>query len=137
MAFTIITKNSEKTFTDKELVNISSRDGFDFKIDFGFDCMLTVKYDPQTNRCTLLNQFNCNKLLFKGRPIPPSLEIDKMCKLMVEGSDEFLTIKIIGETFSTSLAEENLTENDLKDLYGSEVNASARLKIEKRKAEIE
>ena len=137
MAFTIITKNGEKTFTDKELVNISSRDGFDFKIDFGFDCMLTVKYDPQTNRCTLLNQFNCNKLLFKGRPIPPSLEIDKMCKLMVDGSDEFLTIKIIGETFSTSLAEENLTESDLKDLYGEEVNAAARLKIEKRKSEIE
>ena len=137
MSFTIITKNSERTFNEKELVNISSREGFDFKVDFGFDCMLTVQYDSQSNRCVLLNQFNCNKLLFKGKPIPASLEIDKVCKLMVDGSDDFLMIKIVGETFTTSLSEENLTEADLKDLYGSEVNASARLKIEKRKAEIE
>ena len=137
MAFTITTKTNEKTFTDKQLVNISSREGFDFKVDFGFDCMLTVQYDPQSNRCVLLNQFNCNKLLFKGRPIPASLEIDKVCKLMVDGSDDFLMIKIIGESYVTNLSEENLTEADLKDLYGSEVNAAARLKIEKRKAEIE
>ena len=75
MAFTIISKNNEKTFTHKELVNICSKDGFDFKLDVPFDCMLTVQYDPKTNRCVLLNQFGNDKFLFKCKPIPARLEI--------------------------------------------------------------
>ena len=67
MAFTIISKNNEKTFTHKELVNICSKDGFDFKLDVPFDCMLTVQYDPKTNRCVLLNQYGNDKFLFKGK----------------------------------------------------------------------
>ncbi len=137
MAFTIISKNNEKTFTHKELVNICSKDGFDFKLDVPFDCMLTVQYDSKTNRCVLLNQFGNDKFLFKGKPIPARLEIEKVCKLMVDGSDDFLMIKIIGNSLNTTLAEENLTETDIKGLYGNEANAQVRLKIEKRKAEIE
>ena len=137
MAFTIITKNTERTFSDKELVNICSKDGFDFKLDVDFDCMLAVQYDPKENKCTLLNQFNNPKFLFKGKPLPARLEVEKVCKVMIDGTDEFITIKVIGDTISTSLTQENLTEEDLKELYGKEVNAAARLKIEKRKAEIE
>lgn len=137
MAFTIISKNNEKTFTHKELVNICSKDGFDFKLDVPFDCMLTVQYDPKTNRCVLLNQFGNDKFLFKGKPIPARLEIEKVCKIMVDGTDDFLMIKMIGHSTTTTLAEENLTETDIKGLYGNEANAQVRLKIEKRKAEIE
>lgn len=137
MAFTIITKNKEKTFTDNELVNICTKDGFDFKLDLDFDCMLTVQYDVKTNKCTILNQFNNEKLLFKGKPLPTKLEVEKLCKIMIDGTDDFITIKTIGNSTNTSLTPENLTEEDLKDLYGNGVNASARLKIEKRKSEIE
>lgn len=137
MAFTIITKNKEKTFTDKELVNICSKDGFDFKLDINFDCMLTIQYDAKTNKCIILNQFNNEKLLFKGKPLPQKLEVEKLCKIMIDGTDDFITIKTLGNTTNTALTPENLTEEDFKDLYGKEVNASARLKIEKRKAEIE
>lgn len=137
MAFTIITKNKEKTFTDCELVNICTKEGFDFKLDLDFDCMLTIQYDTKTNKCTILNQFNNEKLLFKGKPLPTKMEVEKLCKIMVDGTDEFITIKTIGNATNTVLSQENLTEDDLKDLYGNGVNASARLKIEKRKAEIE
>ena len=132
MAFTIITKNTERTFSDKELVNICSKDRFDFKLDVDFDCMLAVQYYPKENKCTLLNQFNNPKFLFKGKPLPARLEVEKVCKVMIDGTDEFITIKVIGDTISTSLTQENLTEEDLKELYGKEVNAEARLKIEKR-----
>lgn len=137
MAFTITTKNAEKTFSDKELVNICSKDGFDFKLDVDFDCMLTIQYDQTSNKCTVLNQFNNEKFLFKGKQLPAKLEVEKVCKIMIDGSDDFITIKLIGTTHNTTLAEENLTEEDLKDLYGNNVNASAMLKIEKRKAELE
>ena len=137
MAFTIITKNTEKTFADKELVNISSKPGADLQMDIGFDFLLTVQFDIQTNKCVLLNQFNNQKFLFKGRPIPARLDVDKVCKIMVDGSDEFITIKVIGSTISRNVAEENITEEDIRAIYGNDVNAAAKLRIEKRKSEIE
>ncbi len=137
MAFTISTKNKEKTFSDKELVNICSKDGFDFKLDVDFDCMLAVQYDANTNKCTVLNQFNNDRFLFKGKVVPAKLEVDKVCKIMIDGTDDYITIKTIGSSLNTKLAEENLTESDLRDLYGEDVNVNARLKIEKRKAELE
>ena len=137
MAFIISSKNNEKTFSDKELVNISSKDGFDFKLDVGFNFMLAVQYDSRTNRCVLLNQFGSKKFLFKGKPIPTSLEIDKVCKIMVDGTDEFLTIKVLGESASRTISDENITEDDMKAIYGNDINAGAKLKIEKRKGEIE
>mgnify|MGYP003290531397 CR=1 FL=1 len=137
MAFSISTKNSEKTFTDKEIVNICSKDGFDIKLDTPFDCMLSIQYDKTANRCTVLNQFNNNKFLFKGKVLPAKMDVDKVCKIMLDGTDEFVMIKIIGDSNITNLEEEDLTESDLKDLYGDEVNAAARLKIEKRKTLLE
>lgn len=137
MAFTIKTQKTEKTFSDKELVNICSKDGFDLKLDVEFDCMLAVQYDPKTNKCYVLNQFNNENFLFKGQPLPAKLEVDKVCKIIINGTDEFITIKTIGSSINTTLNDENLTEEDLKDLYGANVNASAMLKIEKRKSEIE
>ena len=44
MGFSIISKAGEKTFLDKEVVNISSRDGYDYKLDVDFDFMLTIQY---------------------------------------------------------------------------------------------
>ena len=43
MSFTIISKNNEKTFTDKQLINISSKPGYDFQIVTPFPFMLTVQ----------------------------------------------------------------------------------------------
>ena len=137
MTFTIITKHGEKTFADKELVNISSKEGADCRINLGFDYMLTVEFNKTTGKYSLLNPFNCQKFLFKGQPLPQRLEIDKMCKLMVKDSDEFIGIKVLDAVGNTRVAHENLTEQDIKEVYGDEVNASARLKIEKRKAELE
>ena len=119
------------------MVNISSKAGADYQIDFGFPFLLTVQFDMQTNKCILLNQFNNQKFLFKGKPIPAKLDIDKVCKIMVDGSDEYITIKVIGSTTSRNGVEENITEEDIKAIYGNDVNAAAKLKIEKRKSEIE
>ena len=137
MTFTIITKQGEKTFANKELVNISSQAGYDYQVDFGFNFMLAVEHDRNTNRYCILNQFNSPHFLFKGQPFPQRLEIDKMCKIMVKNSDEYITIRVDEASASTKIAPEVLTEQDVKSLYGDEVNAAAKLKIEKRKAEIE
>ena len=137
MAFTIVTKYGEKTFADKELVNISSKEGADYQVNFGFPFLLTVQFDVQSNKCVLLNQFNNPKFLFKGKPIPAKLDIDKICKIMVDGTDDFITIKVVGTSSVREVAQENITENDIKAIYGEDVNAAAKLMIEKRKGEIE
>ncbi len=137
MAFTITTLSNEKTFSDKELVNISSKPGFDYQMNTGFDFMLTVQYDPRTNKCVLLNQFGNTKFLFKGKPIPARLEIDKVCKIMVEGSHEFILIRTLGATANREIAQEEMTEADIRAIYGNDVNAAARLKVDRRKDEIE
>lgn len=60
-----------------------------------------------------------------------------MCKIMIKDSDEFISIKVLAAAGNTRVTHEVLTEQDIKEVYGEDVNASARLKIEKRKAELE
>ena len=137
MTFTIITKNGEQTFASKELVTISSKEGCDCHINFGFDFMLTVEFNKNTGKYSILNQFNCPYFLFKGQALPQRIEIDKMCKLMVRDSDEFISIKVLESSGNTKITPETITEQDLKDYYGADVNATAKLKLEKRKGELE
>ena len=137
MAFTVSTKHGEKTFADKELVNIGSKMGADVILNLGFDFLLTIQYDPKTNRCTILNQFNNPKFLFKGKPVPARMEIDRICKIMVDGSDEFISVKVFGSAANHEIAQENITETDIKAIYGEDINAAAKLMVEKRKAELE
>jgi len=135
MAFTISSKNGEKTFSDRDLVNISSKPGYDYQIETAFPFILSVYYDSKTGKCLLLNQYRNQKFLFKGKPISSSMEIDKVCKLMVDGSDDFLMIKVDGQ--SRMVSSDALTEDDIRAVYGSEVNAGAKLKLEQRKSELE
>jgi len=137
MTFTIITKHGEQTFADKELVNISSKKGCDFVADFGFGYVLTVEYNSSTHRYSLLNSFNSKHFLFKGQPLPQRLEIDKMCKIMVKDSDEFICIKVVDTVGNVKVSQEDMTEQDVQTLYGNDINAAVKLKIEKRKAELE
>ena len=135
MGFIITTKQGEYDFSDKELVTIGSKEGFDVKINTDFDSMLTLQYDKNSNRCILLNQFNNKNFLFKGAPLPQNLEIDNVSKVMVSNSDEFITVKITPKT--VEVKNEELSENDFKTLYGDKAQSGIKLKIEKRKDEIE
>jgi len=125
MSFTITSKNNEKTFTDKNIVNIGTKSGCDYILSFGFEFILTVKFEPKLNKYILLNPYNNSKFLFKGAVVPQRLEIDKVCKIMVEGSDEFITIKVL------SLPE--IMQKPPVQPQNIEINSN----IEKRKNEIE
>ena len=94
MTFTVTSKNNEKTF-DKEIIYIGTRANCDFKIDVGFDCILGLKYDAESGKCILVNKFGYEQFKFKGEKLPSKLVIDKVCKIMTDGSDEFITIKVV------------------------------------------
>lgn len=132
MSFSISTKNNEKTFTNKSVVYISSKPNYDYYLNPGFDFTLTVQYDVKSNKCYLLNQFNTKKFLFKGQPIPPKLEIDKICKIMIEGTDEYITIKVLD-----NVMQNNIIKEEIHSLNGNNINETAKLNVEKKKNEIE
>ena len=95
MIITLTSKTSEKTFTDKDIINIGSNPSCDFVVNIGTDLVMTLQCDNTGKKCVLLNTFNNQNILFKGNPMPQSIEIDKVCKLMSALNDEFISIKII------------------------------------------
>ena len=115
MIITLTSKNNEKTFTDKDLINIGSNPSCDFVLDMGGDLMLTLQCDNQNKKCTILNPFNNQNVLFKGKPLPQTIEFDKACKLMSGVNDEFISVKIIEQqvaavSFETSAIEQRKAE---------------------------
>jgi len=141
MAVIISSINQEKVFSGKELINIGSNPSCDFVLNVGFDLLLTIQYNSFENKCSIVNTFSSEKILFKGQPLGQKIDVDNVCKLMIAGSDEFISVKIIAtapvQKTMTMLEKEDFTEADMKSLYGSEVNAGTRVKIEKRKNDIE
>ena len=102
MTFTIITKKFQQTFNSGDVINITSGKTSECCINFGFDYVLTVEYDRNTNVCHLFNPLNCDRLLFKGQPLPSKMDFTGMCKIMIKDADEFITIKYSEEPDSAA-----------------------------------
>ena len=141
MAVIISSKNNEKTFAEKEIINIGTNPECDFVLNLDSDFMLTLQYTLGSSKFVVVNNFMSDKILFKGQPIGAKLEFDSVCKLMIANSDDFISIKIVSapqvEKTVSDIAGEDLTEKDLKGLYGADVNAALRVKLEKVKSDLE
>ena len=162
MGILISTSNQEKLYNDKNVIHIGTNPKCDFLIqNLGCEVILTLQYSEQAKKCMIVNRLNTNNILFKGQPIPQKMIIDNMCKLMINGTNEFIKIKIAdnaeepamvlqaaasaGTTFQEApqektlamIGNEDLNESDIKELYGEKSNAATKIKIEKRKADIE
>ena len=136
MSFSIITRTSEQTFKDKKLVNISSQNGYDCVFNFGFDFLLTVKYDEISGKCVLINKSDSPNLLFKGQPLGSELVIEKMCKIMVKNSDDYIIIRVNhGQTLQQiRTPEPDFQKNSVSpDAAGD----SMRMQLEQIKSKIE
>ncbi len=111
MIITITSKNNEQTFTDKELINIGSNPSCDFVVNMGFDLVLTLQCDNLNKKCSLLNTFNNEHILFKGKPLSQKIDIEKVCKLMSGVNDEFISIKITEQqSYETNAIEQKKAE---------------------------
>ena len=163
MAFTIITKKFQQTFNSGDVINITSGKTSECCINFGFDYVLTVEYDKNEKICHLLNPLDCDRLLFKGQPLGTKLDFTNMCKIMIKDTDEFITIKYSEEPVSVQQAQPaqqiqsvqshhntnvhnvqnnkqtqpELSLNDNSQMLFDDKNSAVRMKIEKRKEEIE
>ena len=139
MSFTIVTKNSSQTFNGNNVVNISSQKGYECFVNFNFPFLLSIHYDEKTAKYVLLNKSLCPNLLFKGQPLPSQLTIDKMCKIMVKDSDEFITIKV-GDVVQSQVnteATNKSTAHEKSKYAGTNGVSSSVSGLESRKVAIE
>lgn len=114
MIITLSSKNNEKTFTNKDIINVGSNPNCDFVVDMGSDFLLTLQCDNANKKITVLNSFNNQNILFKGKPLAQTLEIEKVCKLMSAKNDEFISVKISedksSETYEVGALEQKKAE---------------------------
>lgn len=141
MSVIITSSQITKEFQDKEVINIGTSDNCDFQLHLDFELFLTLEYNQAENVYTLVNTFANNKVLFKGQTFQ-KLRIDKISKLILDGTDEYISIKLAQAPASSQrtismIAEEDLTQEEMSGLYGKDSNAAVRVKIEKQKSDIE
>lgn len=136
MAVIITSKNNEKIYREKDFIIIGSNSDCDYQIDAGFDFLLTVKYDENTNKCTVINNFSNPKILFRGEPFKGKILFEKFCKLKFDGSDEFVGIKI--EKNETAINSSNNSDTKRHSLNTeNEIDSEVKQKLENKKSEIE
>ncbi len=142
MAIIISTSQGEKTF-NKDVISVGTNPKCDVILKTNYELFLTLEYKAAENKCVIINTFKSDKVLFKGQPVK-RVEVKNVCKLMFGDSDEFLSVKVIEEAHETqpkktitSIGKEDLTEEDIKGLYGKDVNAITKVKLEKQKEDLE
>lgn len=164
MKVTITSKNNEKAFNDSSVINIGSMPNCHFKINPGFDLLISLQ-KLENGKWKVVNNLKSDKVLFRGQPIGSSIEIGTLCKLMLADSDDFISIKITAagtnpkivpgslelanrknaerikrteRTKTISMIEdEELNEQDIETLYGSGAGVQAKIKIDRKKSDIE
>ena len=141
MTIVISTSQGEKVF-NKDVITVGTNPNCDVILNTGYDILLTLEYRANENKCSIINTFKSDKVLFKGQPIK-KVDVSNVCKIMFGGSDEFLGVRVIADAPAhqaktiTSIGKEDLTEEDIKGLYGKDVNAVTKVKLEKQKEDLE
>lgn len=139
MTIIISTQNGERVF-EKDVINVGTNQNCDVVLNLAYDIMLTLQI--ANGKCMVTNNFQSEKVLFKGQPIK-RVEVSNVCKLMFADSDEFVSIRLIAEAPQQpvktikSIGSEDLTEADIKGLYGNDVNAVMKIKLDKQKEDLE
>lgn len=206
MPVTIATKNGEQTF-EKPVVTIGTHPNCEVKVQCPVDFILIVELG-RNGGFRVTNKTATPDVMFKGQPMGNSLIVERGCKLMINGTDDFVGIKLVApqqvpqkqaqqmmhpapqqraprpqqplpnqqpmqgqqmhqpqmrrpmpngggmpmhpqghphqrmpqpqqqHVTLTSIAQQDFNEEDIRELYG-EVNAATKIKLEKRKTDIE
>ncbi len=164
MKVTITSKNNEKVFNEASVINIGTAPGCHFKLDLDFDLIISLQ-KTDGGKWQIVNNFKSDRVLFRGQPVGSAMPIGSLCKLMIADSDEFVSIKITAagtnpkvvpgslelanrknaerikkaehQKTITMIGDEELNEQDIETLYGKGSNALTKIKIERKKADIE
>lgn len=180
MSVTIATKNGEQLF-NKNVVTVGTQPNCDVVVNSPVQFVLSIELNP-AGGCLVTNLSQSPQILFRGQPMCAQIPVQKACKLMVAGTDDFVGIKLAtvpqvhangqpqrpmprpqGQSMHprpqgqrpqrphppvrrpqpqpqvtmTAIAQQDFDEDDIRELYGDNVNAATKIKLDKRKADIE
>ena len=93
MRVVIASKDNEKVFNDLNVINIGTAPNCNYKLNLDFDLIFSLQ-KQDNGKWQVINNFKSDKILFRGQPIGSSIEIGSLCKLMIAGTDEFVSIKL-------------------------------------------
>ncbi len=164
MKITISSKNNRRVFNDTGVINIGTAPNCQFKLDLDFDLILSLQ-KMENGQWQIVNNFKSDRVLLQGNPMGASRTIGSICKLMIGGTDEFISInftdgganpKVLAGSLELAnrksaekirreeakktismIEDEELNEQDIATLYGTGVGAQTKIKIDRRKADIE
>lgn len=189
MSVTIATKNGEQLF-NKNVVTVGTQPNCDVVVNSPVQFVLSIELNP-AGGCLVTNLSQSPQILFRGQPMGAQIPVQKACKLMVAGTDDFVGIKLATvpqvhangqpqrpmprsqgqpmpprpqgqrpqrpmnggqpqrphppvrrpqhqpQVTMTDIAQQDFDEDDIRELYGDNVNAATKIKLDKRKADIE
>ena len=148
MKVIISSKNNEQEFINTPVINIGTTQNCNFIINFPEDILISLQ-QKEDGKWQIVNNLKNDVVLFRGQPLNATITINTVCKLMLANSDDFISIKIIAEqkvapqiapkpqkTVSMIQSEE-LTQQDIRALYGSGDGVQAKIKIDKMKIDID
>ena len=92
MPVTIATKNGEQTF-EKPVVTIGTHPNCEVKVQCPVDFILIVELG-RNGGFRVTNKTATPDVMFKGQPMGNSLIVERGCKLMINGTDDFVGIKL-------------------------------------------
>ena len=92
MPVTIATKNGEQTL-DKPVVTIGTHPNCEIKVQCPVDFILIVELG-RNGGFRVTNRTASPNVLFKGQPMGNSMIVERGCKLMINGTDDFVGIKL-------------------------------------------
>ena len=145
MAILIATSTQKKVFS-KSLITIGATKDCDFIVDIGKEKLL-VQYSVARGKYIVANKFNNPRILFKDVPFSGAVLLENAIKFEIANSNDYIIIKVVElkqekpeedtQNIEIPVSEVVYTEEDMKNLYGQNVNYATKEKIEKQKSELE
>ena len=149
MKVIIASKNNEQEFVNTPVINIGTTQNCNYIMSFPEDVLISLQ-QKEDGKWQIVNNLKNDVVLFRGQPLNATITINTVCKLMLSNSDEFISIKVINDEpkavpqetpkqqKTVSMIEsEDLTQQDMRALYGSGDGVQAKIKIDKMKIDID
>ncbi len=93
MALIVASKNNKRIF-NQEQITIGSDLSCDYVMSIGEKFLITLHYREEEKKCIIINNTGTKKFLHKNTSLGEKAAIINAVKFSIEGSDDFLIIKI-------------------------------------------
>ncbi len=106
MAVIIASKNNKRVFY-QEQITIGSDLNSDYVMSIGEKFLITIHYREDEQKCIIINNTNTKKFLHKNTPLGAKAALSSAAKFNIDGSDDYLIIKIADVVHQEKKQREN------------------------------